>query len=179
MQNNVQNFLILSVLLLMMWSIFGTAQAANTLTIGATMASQLEIDVKTATATWALDPATPTYTVTIDKANGVWVRSNKPGWRVTVKTDVAPLTEYDGSTYPSGGLTLKSAMSLSTTDTEGGTGKTIAALSTADQDLWTGGAKGGWKEANLLFSQPVSYDDEPLTNGHTYHAILTFTTQAS
>lgn len=177
MRKTLRKFLIGAALLVVMCCTLMTVQAADTLAIGATVPIKLDIDVKTTTLNWPLDPATSPYTQTIGKESGVWVRGNKDGWRVKLTSEKAVLTEFDGTNYVSSAKVLASATSLELTPVDTGSGEEIT-ISTSDQDLWTDGTKGNWKKGGLVFTQPVAWEDDPLSVGppvHTYHTVLTFT----
>jgi hypothetical protein len=174
MRKTLQKVLTVAALLMVMWCTLMAVQATDTLAIGATLPSKLEIDVKTTSLNWPLDPATSPYTQTIGKESGVWVRGNKNGWTVKLSSEKAKLTEFDGSSYISGGKVLNSSTTLQLTPVDTGTGLTVA-ISIGPLDLWTEGTKGNWKKGGLVFTQPVSWEDDPLTTGRTYHTVLTFT----
>ncbi|MCX6674769.1 MAG: hypothetical protein NTY37_13440 [Methanothrix sp.] len=126
--------------------------------------------------TWLLDPAASPYTQTLDKNKGVFVNGNKPGWTLYVRSEVATLTNWDGSNYNSGAL--QSPMTLQSYPEGNAIGKTIA-VSVSNQELVTEGEKGKDKKVGLGFSQPVSWNDDPLPSDHKYHIILTFTATAA
>jgi hypothetical protein len=173
-RNTLRKLLTVAALLMIVCCTLMTVQAADTLAIGATVPIKLDIDVKTTSLNWPLDPATSPYTQTIGKASGVWVRGNKNGWMVKLASEKAVLTEFDGTNYVSGGKVLASATSLQLTPVDAGTGETVA-ISTSAQDLWVDGTKGNWKEGGMVFTQPVAWEDDPLETGKTYHTVLTFT----
>ncbi len=174
MRKTLRKFLKGAALLMVMFSMLAVVQAGDTLAIGATVPIKLDIDVKTTTLNWPLDPATSPYTQTIGKASGVCVRGNQNGWMVKLTSEKAKLTEFDGSSYITDGKFLASEATLQLTPVDVGNGLT-APFSTSPQDIWTDGTKGNWKEAGMIFSQPVSWEDDPLITGRTYHTVLTFT----
>lgn len=153
-----------------------TAQAGNTLIIGATIVSYIELDVRTGSVTWVLDPAASPYTQMLDKNAGVIVKANKAGWTLYVRSEQATLTNWDGSNYNSGALL--SPLTLQSYPEGNAIGHTID-ISVSNQELVTEGEKGGNKKTSLGFTQPVSWDDDPLPSDHKYHTILTFTAGAA
>jgi hypothetical protein len=161
------------VAMLLMGAIFATAQAGTVLSIGATVTSKFELNVLAASRDWGLDPDIPTFTDALVKDSGISVKANKAGWTVSVQADKAKLTKYVGTSYDDA-VNLKSAMQLQATPVDGGSGQTVT-MSTGQQPLWNGATpKGSAVKAGLIFTQPVSYDDEPLTTGN-YRSVLTFT----
>lgn len=148
------------------------AQAGNTVTITAEVTHTLKLDVKTVSMDWQLDPAVKSYSRTLDKNDGVKVTANSNGWTLFVRAESSTLTDWDGSHY--GTTSLKSPINLTSyPDTGVGAGHTIQ-LSVSNQELVTNGQNGGGKKIGLGFVQPVSWEDEVLPSGHTYHTVLTF-----
>ncbi len=148
------------------------AQAVNSVTITAEVTRTLWLDVQTTSMNWALDPTAGSYSKTLDKDHGISLKANQNGWTLFVRAESSTLTDWDGSHY--GIKSLKSPITLtSNPDTGAGTGHTIE-LSVSNQELVTSGTKGKTKKIGLGFVQPVSWEDEPLPTGHTYHTVLTF-----
>ena len=166
----VYNLIKVTIVLMILSGTMMTAQAAGTtLGIGATVTSKLELNVVAADRIWALDPD---KTPLIDpEGNGISVKANQPGWTVTVDADQPTLTEYTDS-Y--GKKTLESPMSLQANPVDGGKGYTVSPMTQKPQTLWGNGQKGSARIAGLIFTQPVSFNDEPLTKGN-YRSVLTFT----
>ena len=164
------------ILLLMVCIMPATVQGANQLTIGASIVSLLLIDVKTSYLPWSLDADLSPYTQMLDKNGGITVKANKAGWTLYVRSEVSTLTDWDGSTYSSKALHLP--LTLESYPEGNAIGKRIK-VSNSNQELVTNGEKGGEKKVGLGFTQPVSYEDESLNTGHTYHTILTFTAAAA
>ncbi len=162
--------------LVIMCCMLASAQAGNTLIIGATIVSYIELDVKTGSVTWLLDPATSPYTQMLDKNAGVMVRANKAGWTLYVRSEQATLTNWDGANYESGAL--QSPLTLQSYP-EGNAIGHIIAVSVSNQELVTEGEQGGNKKTGLGFSQPIFWDDDPLPSNHKYHTVLTFTAAAA
>jgi len=172
----VYNLMKVTIVLMILSGTMMTAQATGTtLGIGATVTSKLELNVDAADRSWPLDPDHTPFADTILADSGISVKANKLGWTVTVAADKAKLTEYTSS-Y--GTKTLASAMSLQADPVDGGTGHTVSTMTTSPQLLWGDGPKGAKEKAGLKFTQPVSFDDEPLTAGN-YHSVLTFTLAAA
>jgi hypothetical protein len=166
----------LLLILMIICCILTMAKAGNTLIIGATIVTYIELDVRTGSVTWLLDPAASPYNQTLDKNQGVIVKANKAGWTLYVRSEVATLTNWDGDNYNSGAL--QSPLTLQSYPEGNAIGHTIA-VSVSNQELVTEGEKGGNKKTGLGFSQPVSWNDDPLPSGHKYHTILTFTAAAA
>lgn len=187
MRKTFRKFLIGAALLMVMCSTLMAVQAADTLTIGATLPSKLDIDVKTTAFTnWPLDPALPSsQTQTLGQTDGLWVRGNRNGWNVRVTSQKATLTEYSGSDYVTNGNYLISPLTLQVNPTDSGTSSQITVsippTSGVSPTLWANGVRmsgvgDGWRKGGLVFNQPVSWDDEPLLeSGRSYHNVLTFT----
>jgi hypothetical protein len=151
--------------------------AAQQLTIRASIASTLSVSVVASSlTTWSLDAGLSPYTQMLDKNNGVMVKANKAGWTLYVKSEVSTLADWDGSTY--GSKALPFPLTLKSYPEGNAIGKQIE-VSNGNQELVTNGEKGGAKKVGLGFTQPVSYEDEPLPSGHIYHTILTFTASAT
>jgi hypothetical protein len=166
----------LSLVLMIICCMLPAAKAGNTLIIGATIVSYLELDVRTGSVTWVLDPEASPYTQILDKNNGVMVRANKAGWALYARSEQATLTNWDGTNYNSGAL--QSPLTLKSYPEGNAIGHTID-VSVSNQELVTEGERGGNKKTGLGFTQPVSWDDDPLPSGHKYHTILTFTASAA
>jgi hypothetical protein len=148
------------------------AQAGNTVTIKATVTHTLRLDINTVSMDWVLDPAVGSYSKILDNKQGVFVWSNQNGWTLFVRAESSTLTDWDGSHY--GPKSLKSPITFTSyPDTNVGTGHTIQ-LSVDNQEIVTNGVKGNTKKIGLGFVQPVSWQDEGLPTGHTYHTILNF-----
>ncbi|VVB64179.1 Uncharacterised protein [uncultured archaeon] len=158
--------------LLVLGDVLALAQAGNTATITAEVTRTLWLDVQTSSMDWALDPTAGSYSKTLDKDHGVSLKANENGWTLFVRAESSTLTDWDGSHY--GTKSLKSPITLTSyPDTGVGTGHTIE-LSVSNQELVTNGIKGKTKKVGLGFVQPVSWEDEPLPTGHTYHTVLTY-----
>jgi hypothetical protein len=149
-----------------------TVQGASQLAISASIVSYLSVEVGTSYLPWVLDADLSPFTQMLDKNNGVKVKANKAGWMLYVKSEVSTLTDWDGSTY--GSKALQSPLTLESYPEGNAIGKRID-VSNSNQVLVTNGEKGGVKKVGLGFTQPVSYEDESLPTGHTYHTVLTFT----
>jgi hypothetical protein len=169
------------VILLLLGGFLMPAQAGTTLGIGATVSSNVMLTVLASERSWVLDPDLNNgiFTETLGQTVGISVKTNKPIWNVNVNADQAVLTEYTGSAY--GTKTLASSMSIEATPVEIGTtsaGKKT--VTTSQQLLWGSTTKKGNNIlTGLVFTQPVSYNDEPLATGSTYRSVLTFTLSAS
>ena len=88
---NMRTFIKAFVVMLLMGGILATAQAASTMTIGATVASKIVVDVTAgASQSWTLDP-TAIYQATV--ANAVTVKCNKATWTVQAASSHAKLTD--------------------------------------------------------------------------------------
>jgi hypothetical protein len=164
------------IFLLMILSIIpATVQGENQLAISASVVSLLRVDVVIGTLNWALDADRSPYTQMENV--GVKVHANKAGWTLYVKSEVTNLTDWDGSAY--GSKALQSPLTLESYPEDNAIGKRII-VTTRNQVLVTdGGKKGGVKKVGLGFTQPVSYEDESLPPGHTYHTVLVFTAAAA
>ncbi len=158
--------------LLVLGYVLPLAQAGNSVAITAKVTRTLVLDVQTTSMNWALDPTAGSYSITLDKNNGVFLKANQNGWTLFVRAESTTLTDWDGSHY--GTKSLKLPITLTSYPDIGvGTGHTID-LSVSNQELVTNGMKGSTKKIGLGFVQPVSWEDEPLPTGHTYHTVMTF-----
>lgn len=170
-------------ILLLLSGTLMTAQAGttSTLSIGATIADKIELTASTTEINnWILDPDynNGISTEAILQDHGLSVKTNKPVWTVNVQAEKAALTESTGGAY---GTKVLAAMQLLASPVETGTTSAgLKTITTGSQLLWSAGAKKGNNlRSGLIFTQPVSYNDEPLASGSTYRNVLTFTLAAS
>ncbi len=161
---NTRTFINAFVVMLLMGGILTSAQAASTMTIGATVASKIVVDVTAgASQSWTLDP-TGIYQATV--ANAVTVKCNKLTWTVQAAANHAKLTD--------GTNTLGQNFYVDASGATAGTGYNWTS-STSAGDLWKNGGK-GTTAAGLKFSQSISWTDEISS---TYGAQVTITAAVS
>ncbi|VVB64178.1 Uncharacterised protein [uncultured archaeon] len=161
---NIRTLINVFAVMLLMGGILTTVQAASTMTIGATVASKIVVDVTAgASQSWTLSP-TAIYQATV--ANAVTVKCNKATWTVQAASSNAKLSD--------GTNTLGQNFYVDATGASAGTGYNWTS-STSAGDLWKNGGKGS-TAAGLKFSQSVSWTDEISS---TYGTVVTFTAAVS
>jgi hypothetical protein len=119
------------------------------------------------TLTWTLNPVQ-----TMSEEIDLGITSNSFPWSVKVKSDSTDgkMREFDGTDYVTNlPRTLKNPMTVlyKTTD---------VTFSDQDQDLMSDEmAVGTDMPYKVKLSQPTDWTDVPLSSGHTYKIVLTFT----
>lgn len=121
---------------------------------------------------WVLETSGPSN----HSGGSMTIQANVP-YSVTLVSDKATLSEWDGTGYVSGGKALALPLSVSATKTGGGP-LAVGLTSTATLVpgvLATNIAGGATDSYDLMLTQTTTIADSPLTVGNTYHSVLTYT----
>ena len=170
----------LAALLLMQLCLGDTLKAApgqqvgGEIKLGGVVESDLFIDAPKEISGWMLNPSEPRSTKQIDLT--IFARTC---WKLSVTSDRknGRMAEFDqlNSSYIKDGKELDSPLKISAPGTEDHPDPW-------DVDLTKGGViqegeetAGESQKLAVDIEQPVSWTDEPLSDGHCYHAIVVFT----
>jgi hypothetical protein len=106
------------------------------------------------------------------------VASNVP-YKVTVASDKATMSEWDGAAYVTSGKSLTAPMSVLTTLT-GGAGLPVASLAvgTLASNVATGTGL-STDTYSITLSQTTAITDAPLSGGNSYRIKLTYTASST
>jgi uncharacterized repeat protein (TIGR01451 family) len=126
----------------------------------------ISITVPTIDTNWNVD------SITDDNIQqGILVVNSIQPWTVTVSSDLSDglPAEYDRTTsqYVSGGSKLQNSMKIKAA------GGNEVDLSVGGSLIWGAGGVGD-VSIPVTFEQPITWQDRPLQNGHTYHIEVSF-----